>query len=195
MTRDWRNHLIKERWESLYASLTEEKKRKIDELMGNTPQLKVIKRKRKYPEVGDIFELMTQEGIVFNGLVVNNHLTQIWPGDELILVFIFKEGIDVKNCITNGVKKDDLLIAPRIVGKEYWTRGYFHTVDHVEEYSAKKNYGFYWIPYNPTNHDTFYDEYKNELEKEPELLGQWGVVTITGIASSVYKAMIIEGMI
>ena len=37
MTRDWRNHLIKERWESLYASLTEEKKRKIDELMGNTP--------------------------------------------------------------------------------------------------------------------------------------------------------------
>lgn len=59
----------------------------------------------------------------------------------------------------------------------------------------KKNYGFYWIPYNPTNHDTFYDEYKNELEKEPELLGQWGVATITGIASSVYKAMIIEGMI
>lgn len=195
MTRDWRNHLIKERWESLYASLTEEKKRKIDEFMGNTPQLKVIKRKRKYPEVGDIFELMTQEGIVFNGLVVNNHLTQIWPGDELILIFIFKEGIDIKNCIANGVKKDDLLIAPRIVGKEYWTRGYFHAVDHVEEYLAKKNYGFYWIPYNPTNHDTFYDEYKNELEKEPELLGQWGVATITGIASSVYKAMIIEGMI
>lgn len=47
--------------------------------------------------------------------------------------------------ISNGVKEDDLLLPPQIVGKEYWTRGCFYNVEHHDEILNVKDYGFYSI--------------------------------------------------
>jgi hypothetical protein len=94
-------------------------------------QLQVIKRKRAYPEIGDIFQIRPRENIEYYGIVVNNHVNNN-NGDDLIVIFIFKSGIDIEQSVRNGVKKEELLIDPEIVSKIYWTRGYFYNVGHVE---------------------------------------------------------------
>ncbi len=60
----------------------------------------------------------------------------------VLLVLIFKQNIDFKGGISNGVKEDDLLLPPQIVGKEYWTRGYFYNVEHYDKILNVKDYGF-----------------------------------------------------
>lgn len=96
-------------------------------------------------------------------------------GDDLLVIFIFKSGVDIEQAVKNGVKKEDLLINPEIVGKEYWTRGYFFNVGHVEV--KEDRYGFYSI-----GKRKFFDEFGNAIHEEPYLLGTYGVATISGIA-------------
>lgn len=63
-----------------YSKLTDEKKKKIDELQDMLIpeyQLKIIKRKRRYPEIGDIFQINPKEDIFYYGVVVNNHINNI----------------------------------------------------------------------------------------------------------------------
>ena len=152
-------------------------------------QLQVIKRKRIYPEIGDIFKINPKEDIYLYGIVVNNHINNI-NGDDLILVFIFKQGVDLQDAISKGVKYSDLLISPAIVGKEYWTRGYFYNVTKDNDVKRINNYGFYYI-----GKDKFVDEYGKEISVVPELLGTFGVFTVYGIAMEINQELIISGVI
>ena len=127
----------------------------------NEYQLQVIKRKRIYPEIGDIFRICPRENIEYFGIVVNNHVNS---------------------------KNEDLLIDPEIVGKEYWTRGYFFNVGHTE--ICENNYGFYSI-----GKCRFFDEYGDDIHEEPNLLGTYGVATISGIAYRINQELIIAGII
>lgn len=178
------------RWKARYNALPEEVKKKLD-VLANTPfkeyQLQVIKRKKIYPEIGDIFRLCPRENIEYYGLVVNNHVNNK-NGEDLIVIFIFKEGVNIEQAIINGVTRDDLLIDPEIVGKEYWNRGYFFNVGHVD--AKVTNYGFFDI-----FDKVFYNEYEQIIENEPLLLGTYGVATISGIAYGINKEMIISGII
>ena len=50
-------NIFADRWDELYNSLPSEKKNRIDKIEENgidSYQLKVIKRKRIYPEIGDV---------------------------------------------------------------------------------------------------------------------------------------------
>ena len=51
-------------------------------------QLKVLKKKRVYPEIGDIFQIKPTENITYYGVVINNHVTNR-NGEDLIVVVIF----------------------------------------------------------------------------------------------------------
>ena len=124
---DLNNNILSNRWKERYDKLSDEIKEKLNELDNSNIsdyQLQVIKRKRLYPEIGDIFKVNPRDDIYFYGVVLNNHIHNI-NGDDLLLVLIFKQNIDIKGSIINGVKEDDLLLPPQIVGKEYWTRGFF----------------------------------------------------------------------
>lgn len=178
------------KWRTRYNALPEETKKKLDALADSQfkeYQLQVIKRKKIYPEIGDIFQIHPRENVDYYGIVVNNHVNNN-NGDDLIVIFIFKAEVDIENAVKTGVKREDLLIDPEIVGKEYWTRGYFFNVGHTE---IKENkYGFYSI-----GKRKFFDEYGNDINKEPYLLGTYGVATISGIAYGINKEMIISGII
>ena len=129
------NNIISNRWKERYENLSDEIKEKLNELNNSDIsdyQLQVIKRKRSYPEIGDIFQVNPRDDIYFYGVVLNNHIHNI-NGDDLLLVLIFKQNIDIKRSISNGVKEDDLLLPPEIVGKEYWTRGYFYNIEHYDK--------------------------------------------------------------
>lgn len=185
------NNIISNRWKERCEKLPDEIKEKLNELDNSDVsdyQLQVIKRKRSYPEIGDIFQVNPRDDIYFYGVVLNNHIHNI-NGDDLLLVLIFKQNIDIKGSISNGVKEDDLLLPPQIVGKEYWTRGYFYNVEHYDEILNVKDYGFYNI-----GKGKFFDEYGKELANQPKLLGIYGVATISGIARKINQELIIAGM-
>ena len=77
-----------------------------------------------------------------------------------------------------------------MVGKEYWARGYFYNIDRYEQPLTVNGYGFYNI-----GKGVFSDEYGNELSEEPNMLGTYGVSTISGIARRVNQELIIQGII
>ena len=185
------NNIISNRWKERCEKLPDEIKEKLNELDNSDVsdyQLQVIKRKRVYPEIGDIFKVNPRDDIYFYGVVLNNHIHNI-NGDDLLLVLIFKQNVDIKGSISNGVKEDDLLLPPQIVGKEYWTRGYFYNVEHYDKILNVKDYGFYSI-----GNGKFFDEYGKELANQPKLLGTYGVATISGIARKINQELISAGM-
>lgn len=154
------------------------------ELAGGDCQLRVIKRKRSYPQKGDVFLINPKEDIYFIGIVINNHICNI-NGDDLLVVMIFKDrrkSMDVSGFVPDF---NNLLIDPVMVGKEYWTRGYFFTVDHIE-FEAPE-YGFYDIC-----REKFMNEYGNEVKQEPRLLGLYSVSTIAGIGIKINRELIID---
>lgn len=184
------DNIMSRRWKMRYEQCSQEVRNKLDRLDDmyiNEYQLQPIKRKKIYPESGDIFKVCPYENIEYFGIVVNNHVNNN-NGEDLIVVFVFKSGIDIEQSIKSGIKKEDLLIGPEIVGKEYWTRGYFFNVRHTE--IQANNYGFYSI-----GKGKFFDEYGNDIYEEPYLLGTYGVATISGIAYSINQELIINGLI
>ena len=185
---DWKKNILSKRWEERYNNLSDEVKRRLkwlDEQKIKDIQLRVIKRKRDYPEIGSIFKLNPKEELYLHGIVINNHIKNN-NGDDLLIVVIFREGVNIKESLSGGIKKDDLLLRPTIVGKEYWTRGYFYNIDKFETNNLVGRYGFYSI-----GKRIFCDEYGAKLDLEPELLGVYGVSTVYGIAMEITKELII----
>ena len=142
---DWKKNILSKRWEERYKSLSVEVKRRLkwlDAQKLKDIQLRVIKRKRDYPEIGSIFKLNPKEELYLYGIVINNHINNN-NGDDLLAVVIFKEGVNIKESLNRGVEKEDLLLRPTVVGKEYWTRGYFYNIDKAETNSLVGRYGFF----------------------------------------------------
>lgn len=189
--RDINDNIIANRTKARYEKLSDDIKRKLDDFNNADIaeyQLKVIKRKRSYPEIGDLFKINPKNEILLYGVVINNHINNI-NGDDLILILIFKQGVNVERCIEEGIKCDDLLLYPEIVGKEYWTRGYFYNYSHYDKHINFDNYGFYSI-----GKDKFVNEYGEEIG-EPQILGTYGVATDIGIARMINRELIIAGIL
>lgn len=186
------NNIISKRWSERYASFSDEIKVKL-ERMDRTDiseiQLSVIRKTRIYPQIGDIFKINPKDDIYLFGIVLNNHINNI-NGEDLLLILIFKEGIDIKKSIYKGISCAELLIPPQIVGREYWTKGFFYNIEHYDEKIKVDNYGFYSI-----GKGRIFDEYGNEITTEPQLLGTFGVTTIIGIAGKIYQELIIAGVL
>ena len=71
------NNPIAEAWKKRFSQLSEDKKLKIEELKNkkiSEYQLKIIKRSKSYPEIGDIFKINPKENIYYSGIVLNNHI-------------------------------------------------------------------------------------------------------------------------
>ena len=186
------NNIIANHWKQRYAEQPidiKEKLDKLDEARIEEYQLQVIKRKRIYPQIGDLFKINPKDDIILYGVVINNHINNI-NGEDLLLVLIFKLEENIKTILHDGVKKEHLLIPPQIVGKEYWTRGYFYNIDYVDNANNVETYGFYSV-----GKGKFFDEYGNDLDCEPQLLGTYGVATISGVARKINQELIIAGII
>ena len=190
--KDINDNIISKQWKQRYDELPHHTKIKIDELRKQRPinhQLEVIKKTRAYPQIGDVFIIKPTDSLLLNGVVVNNHINNL-NGDDLILILIFNNYVDIENCIKEGVTSQDLLIRPAIVGKEYWSRGYFCTTHNLDVDLNSMNIGFYSVMKKK-----FLDEYGKEISDKPELLGIYGVSTITGIATEVRTELIIQGLL
>lgn len=182
------DNFLSRKWRDRYEQQTLGVKKKLDDLYNQDPrnyQLKVVKRKKINPQKGDVFLLSPVKGIYFYGLVVNNEICSI-NGNDLLVILIFKSMTTELNDKNFKIDLDNLLIRPCMVGKEYWRKGYFFNIGHIS-IQSKIDYGFYDVI-----DDKFYDEYENELNYIPQLIGMFGVSTITGIAYNVWQELIID---
>ena len=186
------DNIISKQWKDRYDGLTQKTKVRIDELKNQNPinhQLQVIKKTRVYPKIGDMFILKPTDSVQLRGIVVNNHINNL-NGDDLLLILIFNDGVDIECCIKKVVTSKDLLIRPAMVGKEYWIRGYFSTINNIDIGLNFTNIGFYSVMKKK-----ILNEYGKEILVEPELLGIYGVSTITGIGLEVKTELIIKDLI
>lgn len=183
--REDRN-IIYEQWVERYNKQPDEIKNEIDNKVLH--QLHVIKRKRVIPQKGDVFLVNPVGGVYFYGLVLNAGVKNIHAEDELYVVAIFKKRIKSLEDYDKDFIPDfnQLLIRIEIVGREYWTRGYFYNIT-TYNYLIERTYGFFCII-----DFTYYDEYGRELTYKPELIGIWGVATVAGIAMKIQTELIID---
>lgn len=183
------NNPLSRRRKERYQALPEDIKKKLEELDKQDPreyQLKVIKRKRLTPKKGDIFLVSPRESLYFYGLVMKENVNNI-NGEGLSTVMIFRDkamSVEDTNFTPNF---KNLLIPPAMVGREYWTRGYFYNICHTEESFGCISYGFYNI-----SKGKYCNEYEQEIPEPEDLrsVGVYGVSTIIGIASEINQELI-----
>lgn len=182
---------LSRRWKQRYHAQPDDIKKRLDELDNqeiNEYQLKVIKRKRVIPQKGDVFLVSPKESLYFFGLVMEGNVNNI-NGDGLSVVMIFKDkarSIEDSNFTPDF---NNLLIPPATVGREYWTRGYFYNVGHMDASFDDVSYGFYDII-----DGKYYNEYEQEIPEPGDfhLLGTFGVSTINGIARKINRELIMN---
>ena len=188
----YNNHPLAQREEERYNLLSDEKKEKLrilDRQELKEYQLNVIKRKRIKPKKGDVFVVSPHNNMFFWGIVINSNIS-IPEGDDLLVVFILRDRANFPEA--NNVPKDitNLLIEPAIVERWYWNKGFFYNVGVDIEIPDNIDYGFYSIGMNK-----YVDEYKNILQREPQLVGMYGVCTDQGIAYEINRELIVSGLI
>lgn len=186
--KDINNNPLSRKWKEKYNKQPDEVKKRLDELSNQDftqYQLNVIKRRKIIPRKGDVFLVNLNESLYFFGIVINDNIKNI-NGEGLYVIMNFRDkakSLDDTNFILDYEK---LLIEPSIVGKEYWTRGYFYNTGITLESLPPIDYGFYSVGKGN------FDEYGNEIYKEQYLLGTFGVATISGIAYEINKELIID---
>ena len=186
-------NILRQEWEKKYNKLTQEDKEKIDLLYEIDPkefQLRVIKRKRKRPQEGDVFVLSPRENVYFYGKVLKSNIETVdnntfIEGNNVIAIFNCKtRDISLDNYKPNY---DDLLIRITIVDYNYWTRGYFYTIANIplNDYEKNLDYGFFDIDFGK-----FYKETGERLNHKPKIFGMEGITTIIGIARKIESEFI-----
>jgi hypothetical protein len=161
-------------------------------------QLQIIKKTRpKEIKTGDVFVLSPRKNIYFYGRVQKANINPIIEKSFVSggsTIFIYKN--KSKEISINNFKSsfDNLLIAPYIIGKNYWTQGYFYTIGNIPLTEEEKNvdYGFYKFTPFRIMQEQFLTEEGNILSTEPQIIGYYGITTITGIASEIEKELIID---
>lgn len=189
MHLDINNNPLSKRAERRYAFFTEIQKRQIGMLNNMTwkeYQLNVIKKTKTMPRKGDVFLVSPISNCFFWGVVVQEQVYHM-EDENFWLVFILKDKtLDVSANVPR-LNLENLLIEPAMVAKFFWTSGVFFNVGKIE-IPSELDYGFYRIGKG------YVDEYGRPLEREPKLLGTYGVSTKEGLAYEINYELIANNL-
>lgn len=186
---DYADNPIARAWEKRYQSFSSDIQYKLDELYNASSkeyQFNVVKKSRKHSTRGDVFVINPINDLFLYGVVLNSNINNIC-GDDLYVIIILKERAEINKKKEIRLITDNILVGPCIVGKEYWTRGFFGRTDITIKDIPQFNYGFYYI-----GKSKYVDEFGNEIFEKPDMVESFGVATITGIAYKVRKELIIH---
>ena len=176
-------------WEKRYKSFSSDIQYKLDELYNASSkeyQFNVVKKSRKHSTRGDVFVINPINDLFLYGVVLNSNINNIC-GDDLYVIIILKERAEINKKKEIRLITDNILVGPCIVGKEYWTKGFFGRTDINIQDIPQFSYGFYYI-----GKSKYVNEFGNEIFEKPDMVESFGVATITGIAYKVRKELIIQ---
>lgn len=186
---DYEDNPIARAWEKRYQSFSSDIQYKLDELYNASSkkyQFNVVKKSRKHSTRGDVFVINPINDLFLYGVVLNSNINNIC-GDDLYVIIILKERAEINKRKEIRLITDNILVGPCIVGKEYWTKGFFGRTDKSIQDIPQLSYGFYYI-----GKSKYVNEYGNEIFEKPDMVESFGVATITGIAYKVRKELIIQ---
>lgn len=146
----------------------------------------------KMPREGDVFVFQPHEGIYYYGWVMRTKLVSTGSsikGKNLVYLYripsLSKEMPDRKD-----LTPENLLIAPRVVGKGPWSSGYFQTIGNypVEEKDFSTDTGF-----RVRRTGAFVDVNGNSLDFEPRMTAPFAAWEPWEIASVVHGRIVKRG--
>lgn len=187
------NNILLKEWHERYNKQNEPIKKELDRLhddlvqgKNHNFQLLKIKRSYKYPEKGDIFVFQPRQSIFFYGLVLNAHVNNM-QGEDMYVVALFRSKSKSVDELSFKLDYSELLLAPLMVDRFYWTKGLFYNVSHIDNLGTPPSYGFFKI----ARVKPFWNEFDEPLEQRPEYLSS-GAQTSVGVGYKVNKELIIN---
>lgn len=187
------NNILLKEWHERYNKQNEPIKKELDRLhddlvqgKNHNYQLLKIKRSYKYPEKGDIFVFQPRQNIFFYGLVLNAHVNNM-QGEDMYVVALFRSKSKSVDELSFKLDYSELLLAPLMVDRFYWTKGLFYNVSHIDNLGTPPSYGFFKI----ARVKPFWNEFDEPLEQRPEYLSS-GAQTSVGVGYKVNKELIIN---
>lgn len=151
-----------------------------------------MKKSNKIPCEGDVFCLQPSNGVFYFGKVIKSNLrnpTAFINGN--LLIFIYDVCSDDKLKVPD-LKNKKLLIAPIIINRQLWKKGYFETVCNIGvcEYESNLDYGFLNIVKKETE---YLDIDGNVLDHTPQYCGIYGLGSYGVVGKEVQKAIEFKG--
>lgn len=144
------------------------------------------------PKEGDLFVLSPKKGYYFLGKVMESNIessNSLMSGSHVVVIFsTCFNTMDIEIFKPNY---HELLTDPFIVSNQYWEKGYFYVIKHspLSEAEKKLEIGFYKI--HPLG-NSFCTSSGERLEHEPQILGMYGLCTITGVAAEINRSLIMN---
>lgn len=186
---------VTKNWKERMANLPKEKREQIETPIGRE-NLAVLKRTRKGIETGDVFVLSLDGIQYFYGKVLEaniKHLNSEEWFNGCHLIFIFKEKSKQKNLEGFRGNYDNLLIGPRIVTSQYWSRGWFEKVGNVPltEEDISLDYGF-WDGDLIGQGGTFKKANGEEIDHQPKYFSSYGITCLSAIYDDMRTECIIN---
>lgn len=178
------------RFEKRFKNQPPDIQKRLDELELYGADLLRIKRKRIYPQRGDVFLVSTIEGLYFYGLVLNGDVRYIPDEGGIISVIFFKNHTREKNMDNFKLDYDNIMTEPMIVVRNYWTSGYFYNVGRVELQPGEPDCGFY-----RGFHHMLLNDCGEELDHVPRYFGSYGLKSLVGVARVIQRELIVDSSI
>lgn len=152
----------------------------------NEAQMIQMVKSRKKPRAGDLFVLQPIQGVFYYGKVIK---TDLQSHDAFIrgmfLIFIY-DYCSTQKEIVRGLESNNLLIAPQIVNKQPWLKGYFETIGNVEVTVQENNMDLgFWDMLR----ERYVDINGNPLDVPPKIRSVYGLGSYGIVSKEVYKAL------
>ncbi len=147
--------------------------------------LKVLRPSRKRLVAGDIFAMLPPDGKYVFGRVISTE-AKAGPSMPANLVYVFKARSLIKSVPDSSeLRTDRLLVAPLMINRLPWSRGYFETLTNrpLGEGEVLKQHCF------RSSEGRYYDERSRELSRPIEPCGHWGMQSYRTLDDRVSKAL------
>lgn len=145
--------------------------------------LRVLKKARRPPQVGDVFAMLPPDGDHLFGRVVSVDAA-VGAFRPCILVYIYRARASRKEEVPR-LDPSSLLMPPVMTNRLPWSLGYFETVgrtpmgdgERLHQHCFRDLRGWY------------FDEYSNRILQPVEPIGEWGLDSVRTIDDKVSKAL------
>jgi hypothetical protein len=147
--------------------------------------LRVLRKSRKLPRVGDVFVALPPDGLYVIGRVIST-TALAGPDMPAILIYIYKLRSDAKAPPEpKELRPNHLLVAPIMTNRRPWSEGYFETL--VNWPLATTDILHQHCFRSSTGH--FYDDMARDLDRPTEPCGKWGMHSFRTIDDEISDAL------
>ena len=145
-----------------------------------------IKKSKKAPQQGDVFVVQPFQNIFYYGKVIQ---TNIYSKQSfvngMILIFIYDK-MSTTPKIPCNLDNSNLLIAPTVVNRLGWSRGYFETICNIPITDRERNISFGFWDFLKKR---FVDVEGNVLDRKPDYYTDFGLGNYLVVGEKIQVAL------